>query len=68
MAIRTRSHEPSEGCAVHVPGRRIDQECARGTNAQRDGKVGLPIPDRTEQRSDETIGFIVQRPWPDRTT
>ena len=59
---------------VHVPGKeqsggRIDQERARGTNAQHDGKIRLPIPDsRAEQGSDEAIGLIVQRPWPDSTT
>ena len=72
MAARTGSHEPFEGRACtwkEQSGRRIDQERARGTNAQHDGKIRLPIPDsRAEQGSDEAIGLIVQRPWPDSTT
>ena len=71
MALRKSGHEPLEGCACtweEQSGRRIDQKRARGTNAQHNGKIRLPIPDRAEQGSDEAIGLIVQRPWPDSTT
>ena len=59
---------------VHVPGKsnRADALTKSVPGVQMRNTMErsgyIPIPDRAEQGSDEAIGLIVQRPWPDPTT